>query len=220
MFFWTSSVSTPLPASPRSCNYLHKYQGLWLVGLQKYSLSNLHYFQQFENLLGGITEEIGEKKKIAWGEPWRRGRYWTSARQLTKHNVVKSEPLVPALLLCVVHHISTPGMVPVLFYCPRGHFTSWLPLFSLPSIIYMGRMEGGEPLWAINVNEGNNQMMNPRTSFAEVSLRELLGISHVAEMNERAAGAHHSSGTAGSGTNLHKAAPSTAWPTWAHAGWL
>lgn len=83
--------------------------------------------------MGGITEGRGEKKKIAWGEPWRgcRGRYGTCARQLTKHNIVKSASSVPSPLLCVVHHCWTRGTLPVVFYCPRGHIPFLLPLFSL-----------------------------------------------------------------------------------------
>lgn len=50
-------------------------------------------------------------------------RYGSIARQLTKHNTVKSESSVPSVLLCVGHHCWTLGMVLVLFYCPKGHFT-------------------------------------------------------------------------------------------------
>lgn len=72
-----------------------------------------------------ITEGKGQNKKIAWRKPQRgdRGRHGVCARQLTKHNTVKSESSVPSVLLCVGHHCWILGLVLVLFYCPKGHFT-------------------------------------------------------------------------------------------------
>lgn len=89
--------------------------------------------QRARGYMGGITGGKGDEKKIAWKEPQKggRGRSGTCARQSTKHNVVKSHPPVFSPLLCVVHHCWTLGMVPVLFYCSRDHFTFWLPLLSL-----------------------------------------------------------------------------------------
>lgn len=80
--------------------------------------------QRAERHLGEITKEKGQNKKIAWRKPQRghRGRYGICARQLTKHNTVKSESSVPSVLLCVGRHCWTLGMIPALFYCPKGRF--------------------------------------------------------------------------------------------------
>lgn len=88
--------------------------------------------QRAEGHFGEVTEGKGQNKKIAWRKPQRgdRGRYGICGRQLTKHNIVESESSVPSVLLCVGHHCWTLGVV-LVFYCPRGHFTFWLSLFSL-----------------------------------------------------------------------------------------